>query len=114
MKTWHNGKLIDGKPVIDSMNWTLHYSGSVWEGIRSYVLPSQNYKLLKLNEHIARLFESAKILKMEIPFSAQTLVQACHEVVKANGGATSSLLHNRFSFKEGFKKEANTPGFSNS
>lgn len=92
MQTWHNNKLIEGKPVIDSLNWTLHYSGSVWEGIRCYhVKGASKGHLFKLGEHIDRLFESARIMKMEISYTWNELVDACKTVALANGARKHDL-----------------------
>ena len=57
----------------------LHYGTGAFEGIRVY-----NGKIFKLEAHIARFFNSSKILLMEIPFTAQQLEEACLEIVKLN------------------------------
>lgn len=86
-KTWSNGILIDGKKSVDSLNYSLHYSGtSAWEGIRSYLQSDGSTRIFKLDDHIKRLFDTAKIMGFEIPFSQETIKKACQEVVEANGG----------------------------
>lgn len=86
MKTWSNGKIIDGKRSIDSFNYSLHYSSPVvWEGMRAYVQEDGNVRIWKLREHVERLKDSAKIVGFEIPFTVGQIEQACLDVVEANG-----------------------------
>lgn len=86
MKTWTNGKIIEGKKQIDSFNFSLHYSSPVvWEGIRSYRQEDGTTKIWKLKEHAQRLVDSAKILGFEIPYTAREIEQAIEQVVNANG-----------------------------
>jgi branched-chain amino acid aminotransferase len=86
MKTWSNGQIIEGKVQIDSLNFALHYgSPVVWEGIRAYTQKDGTSKIFKLRAHIERLFDSAKIIGIEIPFTKAQLEQACEAVVEANG-----------------------------
>lgn len=86
MKTWTNGKIVDGKNNIDSFNYSLHYASPVvWEGVRAYVQEDGSIKIWKLREHVERLLESAKIVGFEIPYSLAQIEQACEAVVAANG-----------------------------
>ncbi|MBI5045759.1 MAG: aminotransferase class IV [Candidatus Niyogibacteria bacterium] len=88
MKTWSNGKIINGRKNIDSLNFSLHYANPViWEGIRTYRQSAnrRTTKIWKLEEHINRLFDSAKIINTEIPYNKKDLVAACQAVTKANG-----------------------------
>lgn len=83
---WSNGKMIRGYRKIDSLNFTLHYaSPCVWEGIRSYKQADGTTAIWKLEEHIARLFDSAKICGFEIPYTHTQLVNGCKAVVEAAG-----------------------------
>lgn len=84
--SWHDGKIIEGRPNIDSFNWSLHYGGNCWEGIRSYVGVDGETRIFMLYPHIRRLFESAKILKLRIPYSVEEIMLACVELVKKVGG----------------------------
>ena len=84
--TWADGDLIKGRKQIDSLNYSLHYSSpSAWEGIRSYKQQDGSTVIWKLDEHVQRLFDTAKILNFEIPYTKPELIRACKEVVKANG-----------------------------
>lgn len=86
MKSWTNGKIVDGKIPIDSFNYALHYAGPcVWEGMRSYIQEDGTCKIWKLSEHIQRLHDSAKIMGFSLPYTAGQIEQACKDVVQANG-----------------------------
>ena len=65
----------------------MHYGApAVWEGIRSYRKADGTSHIWLLKQHIIRLFNSAKILNIEIPYTVEQLVEACNEVVEAAGG----------------------------
>lgn len=84
---WSNGKIIRGNKKLDSLNYALHYaSPCVWEGIRSYKQADGSTKIWKLEEHLKRLYNSAKICGFEITFNINTLIKGCEAVVEANGG----------------------------
>jgi branched-chain amino acid aminotransferase len=81
---WHNGEF---KPWHEAtthvMTHALHYGSSVFEGIRVYDRLGEPVGF-RMREHIQRLFDSAKIYRMEIPWSADTLLEACRELVVRN------------------------------
>ena len=80
---WHNGNLIPwDKATIHVMSHVVHYGSSVFEGIRCYT-PG----VFRLNEHMIRLVDSAKIYRMPIPYTAEQLSAAVVDVVEANGVA---------------------------
>lgn len=82
---WMNGKMVPWKDAtIHVASHVVHYGSSVFEGIRAY----ENKKgsaVFRLDAHIERLFNSAKIYRMEIPFSFDEICKACIETIKANG-----------------------------
>jgi branched-chain amino acid aminotransferase len=83
-KIWHNGKFIawdDAK--LHVMSHVVHYGTSVFEGIRCYMLPD-GPGIFRANEHMQRLLDSAKIYRMEVPFSRDQLVSAMVELIKTN------------------------------
>jgi len=81
---WFNGKLIPWQDAtVHVMSHVLHYGSSVFEGIRVYKTP-QGSCIFRLHEHITRLFNSAKIYRMDIPFTEKQVVQACKDTVNAN------------------------------
>ncbi len=83
--TWVNGKLVpfaEAKTHVGA--FTLHYGIAAFEGIRCYKRHDGRSAVFRLHEHIERLFESAKICAMEIPFTAQQLEVGCAETLRAN------------------------------
>ena len=84
---WSNGKIVKAPHQISSMSYPLHYGAPViWEGVRSYKTADGSTQIFSLNEHIKRLFDSAKSLGVKVPFDFATLVEATRSVVEANGG----------------------------
>jgi branched-chain amino acid aminotransferase len=80
---WHNGNLIPwDKANIHVMSHVVHYGSSVFEGIRCYA-PG----VFRLQEHMARLIDSAKIYRMPLPYTADQLSTAVVDVIEANGVA---------------------------
>jgi branched-chain amino acid aminotransferase len=81
---WFNGKLVPWeKATVHVLAHALHYGSSVFEGIRAYTTP-QGVAIFRLGDHTRRLFESAKIYRIQIPFSAAQINAACHEAISAN------------------------------
>ena len=84
-KIWMNGTLVDwDKAQVHVLTHTLHYGTGVFEGVRAYET-SDGPAVFRLTEHIERLFRSAKILGMEIPYTVQQLVDATRETVRSTG-----------------------------
>jgi branched-chain amino acid aminotransferase len=84
-KIWMNGKLVDWHDAkIHVLTHALHYGSGVFEGIRCYNT-IEGPAVFRLKEHIDRLFDSAKLYFMDIPFSREELRDACKEVIRANG-----------------------------
>ncbi len=81
---WHNGKIIPWeKGTTHVMSHGLHYGSGIFEGIKCY--KSNNGSVLfRLEDHIKRFFDSAKIHKIVIPFSKQELMEACKDLIKVN------------------------------
>lgn len=83
-KMWRNGELIDWKDAtVHVMSHVLHYGSSVFEGLRCYDTP-KGPCIFQLQAHTKRLFNSAKIYRMPMPFSQDEINNACKQVVKAN------------------------------
>ncbi len=81
---WHNGRMLPWEQAtVHVMAHALHYGSSVFEGIRVYKTPD-GPKVFRLTAHIQRLFDSALIHRMPIPYDLATLIGACKEVVLAN------------------------------
>ena len=84
-KIWMNGDLVDWNDAkIHVLTHTLHYGTGVFEGIRAYET-SQGPAVFRLTEHIQRLFNSAQIVGMEIPYTVDELVEATKATVAATG-----------------------------
>ncbi len=84
-KIWFSGKWIDWKDAtIHVMSHVVHYGSAVFEGLRCYNTPKGS-AIYRLQEHVDRLFNSAKIYRIDIPFSKEEVFNACVDVVKING-----------------------------
>ncbi len=81
---WKNGRLIDWEQAtVHVLAHALHYGSSVFEGIRVYDTPDGPAGF-RLQEHIDRLFDSARIHRIPMPYDRDTLLEACREAVLAN------------------------------
>ncbi len=81
---WFNGKLVPwSEAQVHVLSHALHYGSSVFEGIRVYKTPD-GIKVFRLTDHIQRLYDSAKIYRMPIPYERAELIEVCKEVVVAN------------------------------
>ncbi|MCL5291296.1 MAG: branched-chain amino acid transaminase [Actinobacteria bacterium] len=84
-KIWLNGKLVDwDEAKVHVLTHALHYGSGVFEGIRAYET-SDGPAVFRLREHIERLFASAKVYLMPIPYSVDELVKATKETVRVSG-----------------------------
>lgn len=87
-KIWVNGDLVDWADAkVHLLCHTLHYGSGVFEGIRAYETP-RGGAVFRLSDHIRRLFQSAFIYRMEIPYAPEQLVEATKLVIRANGLAS--------------------------
>jgi branched-chain amino acid aminotransferase len=106
---WHNGSI---KPWAEAtthvMAHALHYGSSVFEGIRSYPTP-KGQAIFRLHDHLKRLFNSAKIYDMPIPYSIEELSRACRDVIRANKLDRAYLRPVAFRGLGGFGLSAETP-----
>ena len=70
-KVWYNGELVDWDAAnVHVLSHVVHYGSSVFEGIRCYNT-EKGPAVFRLKEHVDRLFDSAKIYRMEIPYSRE-------------------------------------------
>ena len=91
-KIWMNGELVDwDEAQIHVLTHTLHYGTGVFEGIRAYET-ADGPAVFRLTEHIERLFSSAQIMGMEIPYTVDELV-AGHQGRRSRRPGSPSLLH---------------------
>ena len=83
-KIWMDGQMVDWRDAkIHVLSHTLHYGCGAFEGVRAYKTP-KGTAIFRLREHTERLFNSAKILRMKIPFAFEQVCEAQREVVRAN------------------------------
>ena len=81
---WFNDKLVPWEDAtIHVLTYALHYGSAVFEGIRAYKT-DDGCKIFRLDEHIKRLLNSAKIYRMNVPYSHQELKNACQIIVSSN------------------------------
>lgn len=81
---WYNGKVVPWREATTHvLTHSLHYGLAVFEGLRAYKTPGGT-AIFRLHEHIERLFDSAHIYMMKIPFDRETVVEACRQVVREN------------------------------
>ena len=106
---WHNGTI---KPWAEAtthvMSHALHYGSSVFEGIRCYATPDGPV-IFRLNDHNKRLFQSARIHEIDIPYTLEQINAAFHEVVCANEAKTDYLRPVAYRGLGGFGLSAETP-----
>ncbi|MGO9480985.1 MAG: branched-chain amino acid transaminase [Candidatus Kryptoniota bacterium] len=83
-KIWMNGKLVDWDDAkVHVLSHVLHYGSSWFEGIRCYDT-AKGSAVFRLDEHLKRLENSAKIYRAEVPYSMVQLKQAVMETIRAN------------------------------
>ncbi|MGL4605814.1 MAG: branched-chain amino acid transaminase [Iodobacter sp.] len=81
---WYDGKLVPWRDATTHvLTHTLHYGMGVFEGVRAYETP-KGTAIFRLHEHTERLFNSAKIFQMNIPFSFDEVFEAQKAVVREN------------------------------
>lgn len=84
-KIWMDGGLRPwGEANVHVMTHALHYGSSVFEGIRAYDTPGGT-AIFRLREHVERLFYSAKVYRMAIPYTPDQVMNACRAAVRENG-----------------------------
>ena len=88
---WFNGELVPWEnATVHVMTHALHYGSSVFEGVRCYNTP-KGPAVFRLAPHTRRLFDSAKIYRMELPYSQAQISDACKAVVRENGLSSAYL-----------------------
>jgi branched-chain amino acid aminotransferase len=81
---WFDGKMVPWRDAkVHVLTHTLHYGMGAFEGLRAYKT-ARGTAIFRLQEHTRRLFNSAKILNMTIPYDADTLMEAHKQVVRDN------------------------------
>jgi branched-chain amino acid aminotransferase len=89
---WFNGKLVPWeKATVHVLSHALHYGSSVFEGVRAYETP-KGVAIFRLRDHTQRLFDSAKIYRINLPFSVEQINEACRQVIAANNLAKGAYI----------------------
>ena len=84
-KIWMDGELVDwADATVHVLTHTMHYGSGVFEGIRAYPT-SRGVAVFRLREHIERLLMSAKVFMIDVPYTADALMDATRTVVRVNG-----------------------------
>lgn len=82
---WFDGKLTPwNEAKVHVLTHSLHYGSSIFEGIRAYKQEDGGSAIFRLPDHCKRMVNSAKIMRMDLPYDASRLEEACLETVKAN------------------------------
>jgi branched-chain amino acid aminotransferase len=89
---WFNGKLVPWeKACVHVLAHALHYGSSVFEGVRAYETP-QGVAIFRLQDHTRRLFDSAKIYRIQLPFLPEQVNDACRQVIAVNDLARGAYI----------------------
>ena len=98
---WFDGEFVPWREAkVHVLTHTLHYGMGVFEGVRAYKAEGGT-AIFRLREHTKRLFNSAKIMGMRIPFDFDTLIAAQKEVVRKNGLESAYIRPMAFYGSEG-------------
>jgi branched-chain amino acid aminotransferase len=95
---WYNGKMVAWKDAtVHVLAHALHYGSTVFEGVRCYPT-AKGPMIFRLTEHTKRLFDSAKIYRIDIPYTVDQINAACKQVITANG-LTNGAYMRPFAFR---------------
>jgi branched-chain amino acid aminotransferase len=84
-KVWLDGELVDWpKAQVHVLTHALHYGYAVFEGIRCHRTP-RGSAIFRLDDHVDRFFNSAKVYRMAMPFDPPAVKRACVDLVRSNG-----------------------------
>lgn len=84
-KIWMDGRLIPWDEAnVHILTHSLHYGMGIFEGIRCYLCDDGKSAIFRLRDHIDRLFDSAKIADLNMPFSKKEIIEACKEILRVN------------------------------
>ena len=84
-KIWMDGKFIAwAEANVHILTHSLHYGLGVFEGIRCYLCHDGQSAIFRLKDHVERLFDSAQIGDLKIPYSKKEIAEACKETLRIN------------------------------
>lgn len=83
---WFDGKMVPWDEArVHVLTHTLHYGLGVFEGIRAYQCADGRTAIFRLPEHVRRLYDSAHVMMIDIPFTQEDIKSACCEILRVNG-----------------------------
>jgi branched-chain amino acid aminotransferase len=83
---WLDGNFIPwDEAQVHVLTHSLHYGLGVFEGIRGYHCHDGRTAIFRLKEHVQRLFDSAHVMEMDIPYSQEAILETCCEIMRVNG-----------------------------
>ena len=86
-KIWIDGKFVRWEEgQVHVMTHALHYGLGVFEGIRAYKTHDGKLSIFRLKEHVRRLFDSAQIVQLQMPFTEEQIFEACLELLRQQIG----------------------------
>jgi branched-chain amino acid aminotransferase len=98
---WYDGEMVPWRDAqTHVLTHTLHYGMGVFEGVRAYKA-EQGTAIFRLQEHTDRLFRSAHILNMQMPYDKETINEACRAAVRENGLESAYIRPMAFYGSEG-------------
>ena len=98
---WYDGKLVEWRGATTHvLTHSLHYGMGVFEGVRAYETP-QGTAIFRLQAHTDRLFDSAHIMGMKIPYTKEEINEATKAAVRENGLASAYIRPLAFYGSEG-------------
>jgi branched-chain amino acid aminotransferase len=83
-KTWANGKILKHTDLVFSLG-ALHYGTVIFDGLLCIATKQKRYFLFRLQDHINRLFYSAGVLRLKVPYTKEELAEIIINLVRANG-----------------------------
>ncbi|HVB91941.1 MAG TPA: branched-chain amino acid transaminase [Acidimicrobiales bacterium] len=91
-KIWMDGELVDwADATVHVLTHTMHYGSGVFEGIRAYPT-ARGVAVFRLADHIRRLFASAKVFMIDVPYTVDEIIEATRQVVRVNGMSDGCYL----------------------
>ncbi len=106
---WHNGSIKPWQEATTHvMAHAIHYGSSVFEGVRSYDT-NRGPIIFRLQEHLKRMYSSAKIYELPMPYNIGQITDACHAVLHANSFGEAYLRPFAFRGLGGFGLNADCP-----
>ncbi|WP_461480595.1 branched-chain amino acid transaminase [Porticoccus sp.] len=106
---WFDGEMVPWREAkVHVLTHTLHYGMGVFEGVRAYETPDRGAAIFRLQDHTDRLFRSAKIMGMKMPYSKEQLNAAQKQVVIENDLHEAYLRPMAFLGSEGMGLRADT------